>query len=317
MSTNPRSEEFSLNSRPENPSTSPETPETLDWAAWQRTRKKMSIPALPFPPEQVFLPGETKTLHLFEARYLALFEHVVLHCDKRCAHVLIDFNRQAMAAFGVIVHIRSWRRLDVGVSVDIEAVGRLKSCRIRNPAPYLHGEFEPVDDLPLPGADHVTTARRLLDRFWPAFREVVQLSLKLGEDPIREKVPTASKTNDHVERGQAGTEPRSVAGDNAAFAPSQGANEDAFEEKLKQVARRAVNFEHLEFTDDADDHMVVRQAHALSFAGWDFFPSHYGLRQRAIEGRDTLYRLTNVVAGLEEYRKQLAAKLAVQSAFSK
>ncbi|WIA42792.1 hypothetical protein OEZ86_008731 [Tetradesmus obliquus] len=32
----------------------------------------MAVPLLPFPVEEVFLPGSVKTLHLCEARYLAL-----------------------------------------------------------------------------------------------------------------------------------------------------------------------------------------------------------------------------------------------------
>jgi len=54
----------------------------------------------------------------------------------------------------------------------------------------------------------------------------------------------------------------------------------------------------------------------LSFAGWDFFPSQPGDRQKAIEQRDTLKRFKNVVERLEQFSLKLAAKLALQDVFS-
>lgn len=321
MLANPRSKEFFLNDNPEsdNSPNSQQPSDTIDWTNWDKSQAKITLPALPFPAEQVFLPGETKRLHLFEARYLALFEQVLVHCDKRCAHFLVDFNRHAMATFGVIIEVNSWRRLDIGVSLDIQAVGRLKSCRIPSSTPYFRGEFQSVQDHPLTDPDQILTARKLLERFWPAFRNVVLFNLKLGQDPIREKVDTASESIDAVQKGKGirtDSQFQSLTGENDMFKLSMSAEQEFFEHKLKQAARRAINFPSLDLVEEhPDDDMVARQALALSFAGWDFFPSHFKLRQRAIEEFDTLARLTNVVAGLEEHRKELAAKLALRSAF--
>lgn len=325
MASADRTPEFSLGDPAAGPGHHPARAPP-DWPAWRAAGRPMPVPAIPFPPPEVFLPGEAKRLHLFEARYLALFETVVAHFDNRCAHVLVDAPRQAMAAFGTIAHVRSWRRLDVGVSVEFEAVGRLKTAKMRNAAPFLWGDFEPVDDHPLEGNDATRKVQIFEQKFWAAFREVVALSLKLGDDPVREKLDTATPTIDAVE-GRNPPEPpgtsqpsapqQSLVGDNSMFLLSTDAKKEFFEQKLKQAARRAVNFDTLDFGEHVQhEEMLARRARALSFAGWDFFPSHHILRQRAIEERDTLARLALVVTGLEQQAKKLAAKIAVQSAFS-
>lgn len=47
-------------------------------AEWRENREEHggTIGALPFGIDDVLLPGETKQLHLYEARFLALFEQV-------------------------------------------------------------------------------------------------------------------------------------------------------------------------------------------------------------------------------------------------
>lgn len=324
MAVNDRSTEFSLGGSDESPQRASDTStpdELADWDDWRLTGRSMAVPAIPFPPLEIFLPGEAKHLHLFEARYLALFENVVVQYDKRCAHVLIDTGRQAMAAFGTIAHVRSWRRLDVGVSVEFEGVGRLKMKKLHSAAaPFLRGDFEFVEDGFLEGADNMAEARQLEIRFWTAFREVVSLCVKLGEDPMREKVDTATATIDAVQ-GRSGIVKapgrNTLGGDRSIFLLSPDAKKEMYEQKLKQAAKRAVNFEELDFASEEGSREVVsRRARALSFAGWDFFPSTPGMRQKALEERNTLARLQTVVTALDERSRELAAKLALQNAFS-
>lgn len=323
MALNDRSTEFSLgkpdeSSQPGNDVSKPE--EQVDWGDWRLTGRTMTVPAIPFPPHEIFLPGEAKHLHLFEARYLALFENVIVHCDKRCAHVLIDSTRQAMAAYGTVVHVRSWRRLDVGVSVEFEAVGRLKTKTVHYVAPFLRADVEFVEDKFPEGAEMMAKVRKLETRFWSAFREVVSMCVKLGEDPIREKVDTATATVAAVEGkdGDTKTDGRNtIGGENSMFLLSPDAKKELYEQQLKQAARRAANFEELDFSSEADSSETIsRRVMALSFAGWDFFPSAPGMRQKALEGRDTVGRLETVVTEMEQHSRKLAAKVALQNAFS-
>lgn len=320
MLSKDRLTEFSLNSSPDPfDSTDSKAQEDIDWDKWSTTGEAMTIPAIPFPPGQVFMPGEQKQLHLFEARYLALFETVVVDYDKRCAHVLIDSNRKAMAAFGTTMAVKSWRRLEVGVSVDFEAVGRLKTARLKPSTPFLRGEFQIAEDEPMQGTDF-DEARQLEKRFWSALDIIISACIKLDHDPIRKKIDTASMTMDATDGNSSSPQniqSSSIAGKNKMFVLSPDAKKALFLQKVKQAAKRAVNHETIDFeSEDISDAMLERRATGLSFAGWDFFPSQPGMRQKAIEGKNTVTRLETVVSNLEEHSRTLTAKLALQDALS-
>ncbi|CAN8076291.1 unnamed protein product [Agarophyton chilense] len=295
-------------------------PVRIDWDRWLSSTAVGNFPALPFPPDQVFMPGEVKQLHLFEARYLALFETVVLRYEKRCAHVLIDAQRSAMAAIGTVISVRNWKRLDVGVSVHVEAVARLRTSRLISSSPFLRGEFENVQDHSLSEAQLI--AARLLEvRFWHAFRAVVSLSLQIGIDPIRQihtasqtmqmsnKIPQPTQLSNHLLRDHDVTP-------EAVKPPTFEGKKQFYESKLKHAASRAINYTAIDFVSQiTDDQMLARRLQGLSFAGWDYFPSGPALRQKAIEERNTLARFTTVVHQLEDYSRRLAAQLALQRAF--
>ncbi|XP_059590618.1 uncharacterized protein LOC100244294 isoform X6 [Vitis vinifera] len=72
------------------------------------------LPLLPFDINQVLIPSESKTLHFYEARYLALLEEV--------------------------------ERLDVGALVSIRGIGRVKIMEFVQADPYLKGIVIPMQD---------------------------------------------------------------------------------------------------------------------------------------------------------------------------
>lgn len=153
------------------------------------------------------------------------------------------------------------------------------------------------------------TARNLEERLWSYVREAIRISVKLGQEPLRQKTETAS-----AKPGETGED--LIATGNPLSAMSDSEKCEAYEQKLKQGVRRAAGLRHIDFGDHVDDAMVRKRVSALSFAAWDFFPSRTVSRQRAIEQRDTIARLTTVCHMLEEHTSTLAAKLAVQEAFS-
>lgn len=216
-----------------------------------------------------------------------------------------------MAAYAILLHINSWTRLDLGVSVQIEAIGRLKLVKVIKPAPFLRGLFRCVEDEALKG-ENLERAKQLEKRFWNAFREVISISLKLGQDPIREKTDKSSSPSEKEQPN--GTSSSSSVDKNPALSSPFNAKIDFYHHQLKQAAKRAAGLRDIDFGDTADDDMVTLRAAALSFAGWEFFPSTTLSRQRAIEQRDTITRLTNVCAALELYSSKLAAQLALQDA---
>lgn len=342
-------------------------PSPVDWDAWaaSASTQRQVLPALSFPPAQVFLPGESKRLHLVDARCLAALEAAVTRFDSRCAHVLIDAPRRAMAAVAALLAIRKWQRLEVGVCVTVEAVGRLKTTRLHKSAPFLTAEFLPVRDEnnnPFPNGPGVVVmrgtetprlekdgehskhqvqekeveggkeeeeaedckqsveaqaqrAQRLEERFWNALRDATLAADALGLHVLREKEDAAQATLDAVEAG-GGTRACDVVGAPAARPQVEGGYA-AVEAHIRLAAERAVAYARLDWASDSPDaQTALRRAHALSFAAWDAFPSTAQQRQRAIESRDALARLSTAVDAMEVRAKQLAAQKALDSAFS-
>lgn len=87
--------------------------------------------------DQVLVPSETKTLHLYEARYLALLDESLFGTNKHFVHFVLDpigINDTAEASFaaryGCLVLIEKVERLDVGALVSIRGVGRVKIVKI-------------------------------------------------------------------------------------------------------------------------------------------------------------------------------------------
>lgn len=272
--------------------------QNFDWDAWAAACTPSEVPLLPFTPGEIFLPGESKRLHIYEARFLALFERAVVRYDKRFAHVLYAADRAALAAHGTLARIRHWRRLDVGVLVEIEGVGRLRVSALHRSTPFWAGAVAPVLDA---DAD-IGALREREDAALRAFRDVVRLCVRLGASPAREKSTGELPA------------PPPLAGDNGVFVLSDKAKREAWESRLRSAAARAAGGERFEWERALPDDVAARRARAVSFAAWDFFPSKPGERQRALEGRDTIARLDSVVAGLLDFGKSLAAKAAVEDA---
>jgi hypothetical protein len=87
-------------------------------AEWRERQEKneRSLGALPFGIDDVLLPGETKQLHLYEARFLALFEEVQTPTRCRLERTSVCgpaiYDRRVMLA--LICGCRRWRQSTVG-----------------------------------------------------------------------------------------------------------------------------------------------------------------------------------------------------------
>lgn len=145
------------------------------------------------------LPGEEKTLHLFEARYLALFDEAILNYDRRFGHILLSTERSSLAASGALVHISEWERMDVGVKLRIHGIGRIQvsSVELGSAAPYILGSVafvrdslgdENDGDVPL---SHVLA---LEESFWKEALRLIDVSVELGIPPFRSKKHVAPAT---------------------------------------------------------------------------------------------------------------------------
>ncbi|XP_073062814.1 uncharacterized protein [Primulina eburnea] len=122
----------------------------------QRRRIQASslvLPLLPFPIQQVLVPSEAKTIHLYEARYLALLEESLLKNDVFVHFVLdpIVFGGTSIegsfaARYGCLVFIEKVEQLQIGALVSIRGVGRVKIVGFKQLQPYMTGEVIPLID---------------------------------------------------------------------------------------------------------------------------------------------------------------------------
>uniref|UniRef100_A0A0E0BGS7 Lon N-terminal domain-containing protein n=1 Tax=Oryza glumipatula TaxID=40148 RepID=A0A0E0BGS7_9ORYZ len=91
----------------------------------------LDLPLLPFQPAEVLIPSECKTLHLYEARYLALLEEALYRKNNSFVHFVLDpvVSGSPKASFavrhGCLVQIESVERLDIGALVSIRGVCRV------------------------------------------------------------------------------------------------------------------------------------------------------------------------------------------------
>ncbi|TMW87599.1 hypothetical protein EJD97_019735 [Solanum chilense] len=112
------------------------------------------LPLLPFPIDQVLVPSETKTLHLYEARYLALLEESLFKKKKFFVHFVLDpiaindtsGEASFAARYGCLVAIEKVEQLEIGALVSIRGIGRVKILKFQQAEPYLTGAVMPLLD---------------------------------------------------------------------------------------------------------------------------------------------------------------------------
>lgn len=112
------------------------------------------LPLLPFPLEQVLVPTESKTLHLYEARYLQLLEESVSSKKNFFVHFVLDpivvgyatSGPSFAARYGCLAVIEKVERLDIGALVSIRGIGRVTIAKFEQSEPYLKGMVLPLQD---------------------------------------------------------------------------------------------------------------------------------------------------------------------------
>ncbi|KAL5558435.1 hypothetical protein UlMin_034646 [Ulmus minor] len=114
----------------------------------------LELPLLPFNLNEVLVPSESKTLHLYEARYLALLEESLMKKKKLFVHFVLEpiiMNDSSAepsfaARYGCLVYIENIERLDVGALVSIRGLGRVKIVEFVQADPFLKGVVVPEKD---------------------------------------------------------------------------------------------------------------------------------------------------------------------------
>ena len=83
---------------------------------------------LPFSLTEALLPGETKQVHLFEARFLSLFESSAKN-HNMLGQLLVTPGGN-VAAVTSLIEVEESRRKDVGVWAQLKCVGRIKLVEV-------------------------------------------------------------------------------------------------------------------------------------------------------------------------------------------
>ncbi|WIA22334.1 hypothetical protein OEZ85_004648 [Tetradesmus obliquus] len=156
----------------------------------------MAVPLLPFPVEEVFLPGSVKTLHLYEARYLAMLEEVLSNPgrNKFIGHVVVEqlgdpVGSRASAfphAFvgdnfvmlmGTLCRVLEVKSLQVGALVKVQAEARIAVTRVTQVQPFVRGNVEAVQDGPLQDRQAV---QQQLQQLQTTMQDLQNLSMKFS-----------------------------------------------------------------------------------------------------------------------------------------
>ena len=266
------------------------------------------IALLPFGVREMFLPGMTKTLHLYEARWLRMFEEVLATPSRKFAHVIVAPERQAMAAHAVLVEIVEWQKLDLGVEVKIAGTGRVKVGRLVGGKPFMRGLYEPLtDDYERSQSLNHEELCRLEARIWSSIKSIIDLAVKADTDPIvardtsERKAPPANDLNSAEEDTPKSASDIDIQGDD---------RKAIYEDEIKMAYKRAGNI-------TGEDTSVIKRLEALSFAAFMVTNVSLNTKQKALECKDTVKRAELVSKYLENTRKQLAAKVALKNAFVK
>eukprot|EP00250_Pteridium_aquilinum_P004907 c15086_g1_i1 orf=30-977(+) len=241
----------------------------------------MELPCLPFNPAEVFIPTATKTLHLYEARFLALLEEAISKYHNMFAHIVIepvsDGVEEGVLSFatkyGCLAQIESVRRMDVGALVTIRGVGRLNLAKLTQLEPFLKGSLVPVHDAASTETKDIDAAVEGL-KLVLADVQRLQIKLRTSKDELLQ-TPLENALQ-WVEKG--------VVQDPAkSFVPSKA---------------ESLSFASLQPVTSAS----ATELHAL-------------LQERmgAMEATSTLQRLQKVTKHAEQNRSSLAAKVALQS----
>ncbi|KAF8057649.1 hypothetical protein HT031_005998 [Scenedesmus sp. PABB004] len=286
----------------------------------------LSVPLLPFPVEEVMLPGSVKSLHLYEARYLALLDEVLASPgpNKLLGHVVVEQRGDAVgskaAAFpgafvgqnlvllmGVLVRVLEVRTLGVGALVRIQAEGRVAVTEVTQAEPFIRGVVVPQRDAPL--GDGAAAVAQQVEQLAATMQDVQNLAAK-----FRCKA-TAAMHHAMLWYGRAPLVP--AAAEREQEPGQQQQQEQQQQERQQQERQQGPG----DAADEAGGGDLAERAARLSFAALGAVPEASPTEQLkllrasvgALEVSDTASRLRATYDFMSEAGKVLAAKVALRS----
>ncbi len=285
------------------------------------TSAALQLPLLPFPVADALLPGETKALHLYEARFLQLLTDAKDKHHERLGQMLIT-PQGNVAAYAPLCVLDETRVRDVGVWARLKCVGRVRLIDVaQTDFQYALATVESVADsmiaepsgeTPLPaeaGAD-VEVERQVRKLYGSCTELEAKLAAAGGDVAAALATGDAGSRDDEVEFGH---ETRT-----AEFLPFTETLEDSLERASDLLLSRGLDTSpHISLCDAVgglwdvhDEETAARQL--LSFvAATNLSPQQ---RTQAIGLRSTVERLSLCASALRTRQQRLAAQIALRNA---
>ena len=153
-------------------------------AEWLAAGSPLELGFLPFPLDQALLPGETRQVHLYEARFITLFsEAASKHHD--CLGAVLFTPQGNVASVTSLLEIEEFRTgaEEIGVWANLKCVGRVKLKELETTEfDYLSGGVELfTDSLPTEERAEDDAAAAELRELHASVREMEERLTKAGE----------------------------------------------------------------------------------------------------------------------------------------
>jgi len=271
---------------------------------------------LPFPLAEALLPGETKQVHLFEARFTRLFEDAAR--NHGCLGQLLLTPGGNVASITTLLEVEESRRQEIGVWAQLKCVGRVRLTSLRQSEyEYVLADVELFcDEAPSSEGDENVALQEeegAAAQVADAYMRCHSMASRLKD--VRENEATSpadgSAVDDRVEWGHEtrGAEVRFDLTLDSLVRPrreallSRGLDALPADSLLEQVQPtwKAAN-------EAAAERQLLSFAVAAALSPTD--------RAQAIAVKDTVERLQHALHSLEEHEKRLAAQLALRQALS-
>ncbi|KAJ3703913.1 hypothetical protein LUZ61_007618 [Rhynchospora tenuis] len=236
----------------------------------------LELPLLPFVLDEVLIPSEVKTLHLYEARFLALLEEAVSSRNKTFVHFVLDplsSSRSPLASYCCLIHIENIEKLPIGALVSIRGISRVNVVELVQMEPYLRGVVVPVlDNVPSEATQLDSKILELKDSI--SSLQALQIKLKV---PKRERLQTQTK--------------------NSLFWAEKEVSDFLLQDFVPTQAERISFSAFQPVSGMSDTELLTVQREKL----------------KAMESRESLERVEKGIAFVRQCMKMVAARLAIQS----
>jgi hypothetical protein len=296
----------------------------MDAFAWNEDEKN-ELNLLPFGLDEVLLPGETKQVHLFEARFLEVCvdppnaspklsrrsrhaslasRHRQLFTDaesrhQSCVGQLLVTPNGNVAAVTSLLEIEESRRQEVGVWARLRCVGRVRLLEIeQTDFQFARARVELVTDT---AEDAVAPSD--LDECLAAHSECVRMETKLGrnsgkdEGGISERVEWGHEVVGELGFGVGLAKERDRRREMLCFRGLDAPPAPALDGSLQRLW--------------GADSEAAAEAALLSFAAAACLPARE--RARALGETSTLERIQSATAYFREAQRRLAAEVALRT----